>query len=223
MKVTVGDASQEFSYQTGLNGQGRAQMNYIGQTLDFSVDGASETELTFASLNAAGSVWGAVIGNVAVVLLGTQAPPTSAPPTYPPLTYAPLTEAPPTNPPRTNAPPTPAPCTEFIASGCSCQDAPGCCAEGTRCFTLNALGTYAQCREECDPVKDGFPCVDVMAPCSRVIAKGSSCIRAPGCCEEGTQCCTMDLLGTIAQCLPSCSPTDECWTCNILTPATRSA
>eukprot|EP00659_Diplonema_papillatum_P020810 gene20810-32075_t len=70
--VTVGDASQEFSYKTGLHGQGRAQMNYVGKALYFSVDGTRETVLGFASLNAASSNQGAVIGNVAVVLVAPR-------------------------------------------------------------------------------------------------------------------------------------------------------
>ena len=61
LAVSVGSASQNFSFTTGSNT--KSSMNYLSETLTFTTSG--NTTLTFASTDTSGP-YGAVIGNVSV-------------------------------------------------------------------------------------------------------------------------------------------------------------
>lgn len=63
--VSVGSVTNDpFSYTTGSNGHG--SMNYVMETVDFTVTTAGPVTLSFASQDNINSPWGPVIGGVAI-------------------------------------------------------------------------------------------------------------------------------------------------------------
>jgi len=55
-----------FSYDTSIKGNTSSNMKYDQESVLFSISGIGPTTLSFLSLDAANSAWGAVIGNVAI-------------------------------------------------------------------------------------------------------------------------------------------------------------
>ncbi|KAJ9452227.1 hypothetical protein DIPPA_09459 [Diplonema papillatum] len=156
--------------------------------------------------------------------------PTRVPPTTVPVTSAPVTQVPTTSSPQypatTEAPkPTLSPdssCTEMLEYGSRCEDAPGCCMEGYKCYAEDE--TAARCLDKCDrddPLMEGWLCYEVEEEPERcadgVLAFGDECAHDVDCCSPGYKCYA-EVEG-FGRCLAACHPQDpvtEGWSCDLL-------